>query len=222
MADDPSAAVPTQDPSPFTHLAACSRMPGWKHHFGKPEGFVGAIIGHCMAFLNRQRSLRVLALVAPSPEERILEIGFGPGADIRRVSRVAAFVAGVDQSRTMLQQARRRNAGALRAGRVELQLGDAGSLPFAEASFDKAYSINSAQFWPDRLAALREIHRVLKPGGRVIIAVQPRSAGANERTSQVTAAELTALLAAGGFQNVRTQLEPTRPVPTACAIAAKP
>ncbi len=196
-------------------------MPGWMRHFGRPEGLLGAIAGRLMAWKNRGRSLSVLELVDPRPGERILEIGFGPGVDIHRVSRIAAFVAGVDRSEVMLRQARRRNAEAIRAGRVELHAGEACSLAFPDGSFDKAFSINSAQFWPEPFAVTRELHRVLEPGGRLVLAVQPRSSGANARTSQETAVELAALLRASGFQDVTPELRPAGGVPIACAIATK-
>ena len=196
-------------------------MPGWMRHFGRPEGLLGALAGRLMAWRNRGRSLSVLARVDPRPGERILEVGFGPGVDIHRVSRVAAFVAGVDQSGVMVEQARRRNADAIRAGRVELHAGDAGSLAFPDGSFDKAFSINSAQFWPEPLAVTRELYRVLRPGGRLVLAVQPRSSGANAETSRETAVELAALLTASGFQGVTTELRPSGSVPIACAIAMK-
>ncbi|SEM09698.1 Methyltransferase domain-containing protein [Stigmatella aurantiaca] len=203
-------------------LASCARMPEWMRHFGHPTGLLGALAGHLMALKNRKRSLSVLTLVDPRPGERILEVGFGPGLDIRRVSRAAAFVAGVDPSPVMLRQAQRRNASAIRAGKVELAPGDVRSLPFADGAFDKAFSINSAQFWPEPFLAVQELRRVLRPQGQLVLAVQPRSVGADARTSRETAEELAALLAANAFEAVTSTLKPAGRVPIACAVATKP
>ncbi|MDC0707757.1 methyltransferase domain-containing protein [Stigmatella sp. ncwal1] len=212
----------TQHAHAPARLASCARMPEWMRHFGHPTGVLGALAGHLMALRNRKRSLLVLTLVDPRPGERILEVGFGPGLDIRRVSRTAAFVAGVDQSPVMLRQAQRRNDGALRVGKVELHQGDARSLAFADDSFDKAFSINSAQFWPEPFVVIREMYRVLRPQGQLVLAVQPRTIDASSRTSQETAEELAALLTSGGFQEVTSALKPAGRVPIACAIARKP
>ena len=68
----------------------------------------------------------------------MLEIGFGPGADSRRASQQAAFVAGVDHSDVMVKQASKRNASAIREGRVELHARLApADCRFRKAHFDK-------------------------------------------------------------------------------------
>ena len=97
-------------------------------------------------------------------DDTVLEVGFGPGVVIQRLAKlaVAGHVAGIDQSRDMVQQARARNATAVQEGRVELRHGSVESLPFDDDSFYKALAINSMQYWPDAHAALREVSRVLE------------------------------------------------------------
>src|SRR5262249_59556402 len=147
----------------------------------------------------RERSEWVLSQLGVAPGDRVLEIGFGPGMDIARVATSGASVAGIDHSDVMLRQACRRNADAIRAGRVDLRRGAMPDLPFAGASFDKAYSINSYQFWPHKMRALVELRRVIRPGGRVVLAVQPRNKGATDATSRETGEQLVqALREAGG------------------------
>jgi ubiquinone/menaquinone biosynthesis C-methylase UbiE len=76
---------------------------------------------------------------------------------------------GVDFSRQMLDEAARRSAAAgLR--NVELVQADAQALPLPDAAFDAAFSMFGLIFFPDRNAGLREIHRVLRPGGKLAIA----------------------------------------------------
>jgi len=75
-------------------------------------------------------------------------------------------IAGVDYSRAMVAAASRRNRRAIRDGRVELQYGEAAHLPFVDAAFDKAYGIHTIYFWPDAPAGLKELRRVLRPGGQ--------------------------------------------------------
>ena len=64
-----------------------------------------------------------------------------------------------------MRQATARNAAAVESGRIELRLGSVEAMPFEDNTFDKALAINSMQVWPDAVAGLREIWRVLKPHG---------------------------------------------------------
>jgi ubiquinone/menaquinone biosynthesis C-methylase UbiE len=196
---------------------------GWRRHFGHPTGVVGRIVGHLMAFRNKERSWWVLPQLEINQDDRVLEVGFGSGMDIQRVSQSAVdgFVAGVDHSEVMLNQARRRNRAAIRAGRVDLQLAPASQLPYPDESFDKIFSINVAQFWTDPELPLREMWRVLRLGGLAAVAVQPRSKGATERTARATGQSLLENLRAVGFSEVRLQSKRMKPVSTMCALGVK-
>jgi ubiquinone/menaquinone biosynthesis C-methylase UbiE len=145
--------------------------------FGRPSGVLGRIGGLIMARSNRACALWVAELLEPQPRDRVLEIGFGPGVAIELVAKRASegYVAGLDASAEMLEQAKARNAAAIRRGLVDLRLGSAESIAFPDASFDKAFAVNSMQVWPDRLAGLREIRRCLEPGGRVALAFTAHS-----------------------------------------------
>jgi len=195
----------------------------WRQQFARPTGALGQLAGHLMAFRNKERSWWVLPLLEIHDKDRVLEVGFGSGADIRRVSEIAVhgFVAGIDHSEVMLQQAIRRNAASVRAGRVELQLGSAARLPYPDSSFDKAFCINVAQFWPDPLTPIQELRRVLRDGGRIAIAVQPRTEGASERTAHDTGKMLTENLKLAGFSQVRLESKKLKPVSVVCGVGVK-
>ncbi len=87
---------------------------------------------------------------------------------------------GIDPSAEMLGQARQRNAAAIATGRIDLQQASADRLPYADGSFDMALAINSMQVWPDAMAGLQEIRRVLKSGGRVALAFTAHSGQRSE------------------------------------------
>ena len=165
----------------------------------------------------------MLPLLEIHDKDRVLEVGFGSGVDIRRVSEIAVkgFVAGVDHSEVMLEQARRRNRAAIQAGRVELHLSAADHLPFPDGSFEKVFSINVAHFWPEPVVPLREMRRVLREGGRIAIAVQPRTKGANERTARETAKMIVENLNAAGFTEVRMESKRMKPVSVVCGLGVK-
>ncbi len=142
----------------------------------------------------------------------MLEVGFGPGVIIQRLSELASagHVAGIDQSWEMGEQARARNATAIQSGCVDLRHGSVQSLPFVDDSFDKAQAINSMQVWPDAVAGLREMRRVMKPGGRIALGFTPYSGQPNKG--------LTETLKAAGFAKAHVA-ETDKGF---CALAIKP
>jgi ubiquinone/menaquinone biosynthesis C-methylase UbiE len=107
--------------------------------------------------------------------DRVLEIGFGHGHTIERAAqRVrSGSVAGVDHSEAMLHVASRRCAALIAAGRVRLHCADSTHLPFANDSFDKALAVHTLYFWQPPAPHLREIRRVLAPGGQIVLAFRP-------------------------------------------------
>jgi ubiquinone/menaquinone biosynthesis C-methylase UbiE len=212
------AAVP-----PAIQVPASGPYAGWRSQFGKPTGLLGGLVGHLMAFNNKDRSWWVLPMLEIHQNDRILEIGFGSGIDVRRVSEMAVdgFVAGVDHSPVMVEQATRRNRAAIGKGQVELRLACASQLPFPDASFNKVFSINAAQFWADPLVVMCEMRRVLRPGGLVAIAVQPRSKGAKERSAREIGRSLVEDLRVVGFNEVRLEAKRMKPVATVCALGTR-
>ncbi|MDQ3930617.1 MAG: methyltransferase domain-containing protein [Chloroflexota bacterium] len=139
--------------------------------YRRPFGEVGRRIGAEMARDHIPENLWTIAQLDLQPTDRVLEVGFGPGVGVEEVlKRVrAGFVAGVDFSETMVSEASKRNAEAIRAGRADLRYCVAEDLSFPDASFDKAFGIHSIYFWSDAQAAFRELYRVLKPGGLLVI-----------------------------------------------------
>jgi ubiquinone/menaquinone biosynthesis C-methylase UbiE len=101
----------------------------------------------------------------------ILDLGCGPGALALRLARRCPdrAVIGVDLSPAMVRMARARAAREGLAERVRFLEGNAAALPLDDGAFDLVVSTLSLHHWRDRAAALREIHRVLKPGGRAWI-----------------------------------------------------
>jgi len=161
--------------------------------FGRPQGMLGRLGGIIMARTNQTIAARVIKLLDVQEHDSVLEIGFGPGVGIQLLASLvsAGRVVGVDYSDAMVEQARVRNAKAIETGRVELRRGSVETLPFENDSFDKAMAINSMQVWPDAVAGLREIRRVMKSGGRVALGFTRHSGQPKEG--------LTEVLTAAGF-----------------------
>jgi ubiquinone/menaquinone biosynthesis C-methylase UbiE len=165
--------------------------------FGRPEGILGRLGGLIMSHMNRDIARSVIAQLKLCPNESVLEVGFGPGVGIALLASSLrdGHVAGVDPSPEMCAQAQKRNADAIASGRVDLRQASVEQMPYGDAVFDAAMSINSMQLWPDRIAGLREIARVLRAGGRIALGFTVHS-GQNRD-------ELAATLSTAGFMEPR-------------------
>ncbi|MCC6737734.1 MAG: methyltransferase domain-containing protein [Planctomycetia bacterium] len=109
------------------------------------------------------------ALCGPRPGDRVLDAGCGAGTDVFVAARMCGSAAGVDLTPAMLAVARRAARG-WKGGRVEFRAASVERLPFPDASFDLVLSNGALNLVPDKDAAFREIHRVLRPGGRFVAA----------------------------------------------------
>lgn len=119
-------------------------------------------------FVTRPRLREVLA---PAPGERVLEVGPGTGYYALEVAEWLAPDGRLDVfdlQQDMLDHTLRR-AGERAVGNITPTQGDARELPYADATFDAAYLVTVLGEIPDQEAALRELARVVKPGGRVVV-----------------------------------------------------
>ena len=136
--------------------------------------------------------LRAMAALAPTPGERILDIGCGAGQTSLALTAAVApggSVLGVDISHPLLEVARRRGEGL---PGLAFQEADAQTAPFEVASFDAAFSRFGVMFFADPPAAFANIRRALKPGGRLAF-VCWRPAGENPVMSLPMAAAMAHL-----------------------------
>lgn len=140
--------------------------------FAHPRGLFGRLlIAPWLNRISRKMNRLVLMQLHVGPGDDVLEIGFGGGgllAMLRGATRGA--VIGVDVSPDMVRRAERRFRGV---PSLILHVASVEKLPLEDASVDKACSVNNIYFWPDPGAAIRELARVVRPGGRVAIAFEP-------------------------------------------------
>lgn len=190
--------------------------------FGHPRGIGGRLAGSVMAHRssNRQRNRWVVCLLDVQPTDRVLEIGFGPGLAIAELSHSAnrGTIYGIDHSDVMLQQATKRNAAPIRAKHVELVHASAEQLPPFDEPLDAILAVNSLGFWSEPAQRLVELRALLRPGGRIAIATQPRCPGATKETSAQAAREIENLLQKAGFSQTRVETLDLKP-PVVCVLA---
>lgn len=136
-----------------------------------PSGLGGRVVARLMNAFNRPMHRKLLESLDPQPGDSVLEVGFGGASLLDELLRrtPASLIAGVELSPTMLERARGRLARELRGGRLRLADGAVDRLPFGDGDFDRAVSANTIYFWPDPDRGARELRRVLRPAGVLVL-----------------------------------------------------
>jgi ubiquinone/menaquinone biosynthesis C-methylase UbiE len=103
--------------------------------------------------------------------DTILDVGCGGGRTVGKLAAIAneGKIYGVDYSEESVAATKRNNAELVSAGRVEVRHGSVSELPFGDGMFDLVTGIETHFWWPDMGAGMREILRVLKPGGTLAL-----------------------------------------------------
>ena len=175
-----------------------------------PSGRFAPLVARLLNSGNRALNLDAIAVLDVRPDMRVLDVGFGGGVSLPELAERTGdhgAVAGIDLSAAMVCRARGRFKQLLGAGRLELEQGSIESLPWPDGAFDRALSVNTIFYWPDTAAGLREVWRVLRPGGVLVLAMRSQQTVAPAQVERfgfknVGAAELERLLAAAGFSGI--------------------
>ncbi len=180
----------------------------------RPSGWLGEVVARVMAFDTARANRIALDRLAVREGETVLDVGCGHGRTLARIARVQrCFAAGIDPSEVMVRVARRRMRHWIDAGRAEVSLAASDALPYANAHFDAAIAVHVLYFLEDASADLREIRRVLRPGGRALFGYRPRDAetvaGLPASVYTLRSVEETErLLGAAGFSAIRSSEHP--------------
>jgi len=183
-------------------MTAADHQHGTAHGHERFQGACGLVIGVVLLVGRGAVSRLVADLAGVGPQDRVLDVGCGPGGAAREAARRGAAVTGVDPAPLMLALGRRLSCGQSGRG-IAFVEGTAEALPVADRSVTVAWAISSAHHWADVAAGLRELHRVLEPGGRLIIAERLARPGARGLAAHgftsAQAAQTAAAAQAAGF-----------------------
>lgn len=195
-----------------------TRFNAWKtigRQLRRPCGIAGRLVGQAMALVNREANQIAIDALKISPGDTVVELGFGPGRAIRTLTSMVPHgqVLGLDHSEAMLGQASQYNKSGIRSGRVLLQQGSCDRLPWAAETVDKILAVNVAYFFRADATEIREVRRVLRPGGMMAIYATDKSAMANWKFAGIETHrifdhnDLVALILNGGFSNDEISVE---------------
>lgn len=137
----------------------------------KPHGRTGRRVLQAMNVRHSIVTDWGLRHVQVEPGFRILDVGCGGGRTIQKLAAVATqgHVSGVDYSDASVAEALAVNQAEVAAGHVDVQQASVSRLPFADATFDLVTAVETHYYWPDFVSDLKEVRRVLKPGGTLAL-----------------------------------------------------
>ena len=177
----------------------------------RPVGELGRHVAEKMNHHHAQLWAWCLGYLGVVPDAHILDIGCGSGrvVDILTQKASSGKVFGIDYSADMVDVSRQANADRVASGQVSIVEGNVAELPFEDESFDTVTAFETIYFWPDPANDLKEVRRVLRPGGQLLIGNEMYDAPAfrerNERCTKLlnmllwTPDQLSDLVTEAGF-----------------------
>ena len=152
----------------------------------KPRGWLGRLILWNMNSRHSSVTDWGLAHVSVEPDYAVLDVGCGGGRTLGKLAEGATEgkVYGVDYSEASVAASKKTNARWVALGRVEVLHGSVSHLPFNDVTFDLVTAVETHFWWTDLPNEMREVFRVTKPGGKLVIIAEVYR-GASTKTAKV-------------------------------------
>lgn len=214
-----------------------ARYRGWpKRHYhlkvsfhtrtAKAKGLGGSFSGWFGGRQKWQLAEWAISLLNIQPYDRVLEIGSGSGVAVQLAARhcTLGLVCGIESDPINVRRARNRNRLDITCGRVVIATKSVPNLPYPDRSFDKAFSINRVQLSTHLLGDLKELHRVLRPAGKLLIVRQLLGTknGVEETEMQEEIQQrLPQQIAMAGFDVLRKEVQVMKSLRAYCVLGSK-
>ena len=187
--------------------------------FSQPKGTLGKLAGWFMAKENKTLNQWTLSFLNIKENERVLEIGSGPGSAVKELLKYKSCeVYAIDPSEAMVETTLRR----LQKLRIDNQVcmihGKASEVENMSLPFDKVYSINNMTYWENPVQTLQYLNKHMRPSGKIALTLCPHEEGATDETTDVLSGQLSSFLEKAGFRNIETFIKHTKPNNTVCAV----
>jgi len=198
----------------------------------KPSGWMGRLM---LWSMNRRHSALTdwgLQHVHINPRDIVLDVGCGGGRTVAKLAALASDgkVVGVDYAEASVEASRNENATWIERGRVEIRQASVSALPFPNDTFDLVTAVETHFWWPDLAHDVREVRRVMKPGGRLAVIAEFYDGGkhakyADRLSNAIGIASLTIdqhrdMLAIADFADVQVTEDAARG--WLCVLGTKP
>ena len=176
----------------------------------KPSGWFGRVLmSRIFNKVNADLNIFIKELLELEENDAVLEIGFGSGQLINQIAQITkkGFVSGIDFSDAMLAQACKANKKFISEKRVAIQKGNCINMPYPNEAFEKACTSNTVYFWENPKKNFKEIFRVLKKNGILVVGFRDRNQMeklpfSKDIFSFYSAEEIKSLLFDSGFTDV--------------------
>jgi SAM-dependent methyltransferase len=155
-----------------------------------PRGFAGRITLMFMNMGHRSIYENVAEFLKPRPEDDLLEVGCGNGHFLKMYASHVHSVAGLDLSKLAVKLATKKNKERVAARTAEFIQGEASKLPWEDDHFSAVTSMGSFTGFPKPLESLKEIYRVLRPGGRAVISLEWNAEDGIDHTNNIEKYEM--------------------------------
>ncbi|MCY7732904.1 class I SAM-dependent methyltransferase [Bacillus safensis] len=192
--------------------------------FSRPKGWLGSIAGLIMANENKALNQWAICHLDLTDGENILEIGYGPGYSIKHMLKhyQNLHIDGLDASSTMQEQAQSRVSKRAKDKQVRLYVGKIEKTRLPGEQYDKVLSVNNFTIWDDPKTGLLNLYHTLKPGGTLVIVMQPREKGADANRTKEMGESILNDMQFAGFDPFSIEYEEIRPTLAVCVTAKKP
>lgn len=190
--------------------------------FHQPTGYKGKLAGWLMTAKNKARSDWTVEQLNIQPYQHILEIGYGTGRTLEEVAirLKIGFLAGIDHSTLMYQEASRRNKRFIRQQLMQLHIGKVSDLNYPSHYFHTIYGSNVHFFWKEPQYEFIQLARLLKSGGRLVMVFQPNWANREEDLREA-AEQIKQDFHEAGLVNIRLEYKDMDPVTCIAATGYK-
>ena len=183
---------------------------------GRPKGFWGKLMINSMNKCHVGVTKWGLEHIDFQLNYNVLDVGCGGGKAVAEICEKIGNgkVYGVDYSELCVKKSKKLNKNNILCGKAAIMLASVSDLPFSDNSFDVVTAIETYYFWPDKIKNLKEIYRVLKKDGKILLVFEmlktdddPMKWNKVEKTlsiKSVTEDEIKKALADAGYSNVKT------------------
>jgi SAM-dependent methyltransferase len=196
----------------------------------KPDGFAGRFFAQLMNRSHAPLTDWAFTHLELTEGATAMDVGCGGGRTITKLAAKAAQVYGIDYAAGSVATSRGHNKRLIAEGRVHVEQASVSRLPFADDKFDLVTAIETQYYWPNLQGDMKEILRVLKPGGRLMVVAESYKGARNDAvlgllmkllgSSRLSIDDHRTLFLSAGYKGVEIAEERQRG--WICVIGTKP